>query len=274
MDGLVRVTRGVWRPAASVDDLAGRVAALLSAAPDGTVVGGLAVGQLRGLWLPEEFTGPIELLLRGDIEVPHAHAHSKRREFLDRRRKLLPDEIEIVDGLPMTSLARTWVDLGERLSMPDLVAAGDSALRAGASLDQLAMMAARARRRGGIVRVRAALPLLNARSRSRPESHLRYALVSSGLPEPAVNEPIHDQYGQWLGEPDLSYDDVQLAIEYNGADHAKVRRMRRDITREVDIGFRGRWRTVTFGPVEVFGRPDQIASYVRELRRERARLAS
>jgi hypothetical protein len=158
--------------------------------------------------------------------------------------------------------------------MADLVAAGDSVLRGGTSADELAVVASRAVHRRGIVRVRAALPLLDARSRSRPESHLRYALVSSGLPAPQVNEPIYDENGQWLGEPDLSYDDVRLAIEYNGADHGEVRRMRRDITREVDIGFRGRWRTITFGPVEVFRRPDQTAAYVRDVRRERRRLLS
>ena len=44
--------------------------------------------------------------------------------------------------------------------------------------------------------------------------------------------------------------------------------MRKDITREVDISIAG-WRTETFGPAEVFRRPDQIVSLIRQLRRER-----
>ena len=107
------------------------------------------------------------------------------------------------------------------------------------------------------------------RSRSRPESHLRYALVSAGLPKPAVNEPNYNDDGEWLAEPDLSYDDVRLALEYNGSDHAEVSRMRRDITRGVGIST-GRWRTETFGAAEAFGHPDQVVSLVRQLRRERA----
>jgi hypothetical protein len=274
MSELVRVTRGVWRSGDAVDTLAGRAAALLAATPDGSVTGGLAAAHLHALWLPDECEPDVELLLRRYASVPKAHAGTRRREIRGRRRILAPDEVTYLDGLPITTPARTWVDLGEHLGMADLVAAGDSVLRGGTSADELAVVASRAVHRRGIVRVRAALPLLDARSRSRPESHLRYALVSSGLPAPQVNEPIYDENGQWLGEPDLSYDDVRLAIEYNGADHGEVRRMRRDITREVDIGFRGHWRTITFGPVEVFRRPDQTAAYVRDVRRERRRLLS
>ena len=83
--------------------------------------------------------------------------------------------------------------------------------------------------------------------------------------------PVFDDLGQWLAEPDLSYDDVKLAIEYNGADHAEVRRQRRDITRALDLLRRGDWFTLTFGPAEVFGRPDEVAAMVRMVRAERAR---
>lgn len=63
-------------------------------------------------------------------------------------------------------------------------------------------------------------------------------------------------------EPDLSYRDARLALEYNGADHADPGRMRRDITRELDLLQRGGWATLVFGPAEVFRRPDQIAATV------------
>jgi hypothetical protein len=270
MSELIRVSRGLWRPGQQVDDLAGRSAALLTVCPDGAAVAGVAAGQLNCIWLPEiDENDPIETILRRDVEIPRDHAHTKRRELNGRRRRLRADEIAIVAGVPVTTPARTWIDLAERLSMPDLVAAGDSVLRMDTSRDELAEMIRRAWHRRGVVRARAALPLLNARSRSRPESHLRYALVSSGLPEPGVNQPIHSALGEWLAEPDLSYEEARLALEYNGADHAKVARMRRDITREIDVHRRGRWRVEVFGPKEVFARPDQTAAFVRELYRER-----
>jgi hypothetical protein len=267
MTELVRVMRGVWRPSETVDDLAAMAAAVVGASPDGTVVAGVTAAQLHGLWLPDLGTRPIELILRNDAPVPEAHSGSRRRELRGRRRRLHPDELVLLGGLPITSIERTWMDLAEYLGLADLIAAGDSALRSGVSALDLRRVIGRAVHRRGVVRARAAVPLLNARSRSRPESHLRYTVVSGGLPEPAVNEPIFNAEGEWLAEPDLSYDDVKLALEYNGALHGTAQRMRRDITRAVDIASRGGWRTVTFGPAEVFGRPDQVVSLVRELRR-------
>ena len=272
MTDLVRVSRGLWRPPDAVDDLIGRTAALLSVAPDGTVIAGLTAAALHGLWLPPDLPDRIELVLRRDAEIPKQHSHSKRREIRGRRRVLLPDEVTVLHGLPVLTAARTWVDLGEVLQLPDLVASGDSVLRAGVPIEELAIVASRATHRRGVRRVRAALPLLDARSRSRPESHMRVAVVTAGLPKPDVNKAVYDDHGQWLFEPDLGYEDVKLALEYNGADHAETDRMRRDMTRAVDAGRRGGWLTVSFGPTEVFRHPDQLAAYVKELRRERAAL--
>jgi hypothetical protein len=277
MSELIRVSHGVWRPPELLADLSGRAAAALAACPDGTVVAGITAGRLHGLWLPDrpDLPGapdlPVEVIVHRELPVPSSRPGSRRSEVRARRRVLRTDEIEYVDGIPVTTAARTWVDLADRLRMPDLVAAGDCALRGDTTMDDLVEVVARATHRRGVVRARAALPLLDRRSRSRPESHLRYALLAAGLPAPDVNEPIFAASGEWLAEPDLSYDDVRLALEYNGADHAEAKRMRRDITREFDIEERGGWRTLTVGPAEVFGKPDLVATLVRRLRRERLR---
>ena len=263
----MRVTRGVWRPGSAVDDLSGRVAAVLSVLPS-SVAAGRTAAELHGLFLPPAPDRRIELILRADEDPPEQLAHSRRREIRGRRRRLAEDEVGHVGGIPVTTIERTWVDLAEVLALPDLVAAGDCALRAGADPHHIEELLRRARHRRGVVRAREAVALLDARSRSRPESHLRVALVTGGLPRPAVNAPVYDVNGQWLAEPDLSYDDVRLAIEYNGAEHASPARMRRDITRELDLQVRGGWRTVTFGPAQVFRRPDEAVAIVRTLRRQ------
>lgn len=198
MTDLVRLTRGVWRPAAHIGDLAARVSAMLTALPERTVLAGFTAALLHRLWLPPlDPVPPVEVILRADTELPASHAGSRRPEIRGRRRLLAPDEVVWIGGVPVTSLERTWLDLAESLRMPDLVAAGDCALRAGAVPEQMAVVLARARRRRGVRRARAALPLLDRRSRSRPESHLRYALVSGGLPRPAVNEPVFSRDGEW-----------------------------------------------------------------------------
>jgi hypothetical protein len=192
-----------------------------------------------------------------------------RPEFRAHRRVLTDGDRALVNGVPVMSLERTWIDLAPLLSIPDLVAAGDSALRAGATIDALADVIRRSRHLRGVRRAREALPLLDARSRSRPESHLRVAATAPDLPRFEVNEPIHRDESGWLAEPDLSLEEAKLALEYQGKDHAEVVRMRRDITREVDMR-RDRWLTLEYGPAEVFGRPWQIAPELRAVIGERA----
>ena len=269
MTELVRVARGIWRPAEQVSTLAGRIAALLEACPEGTVVAGVTAARLHGLWLPARRDELIEVIVHPQQPDLTARTYNRRPGLRARRQTLPPDEVTVVDGIPVTTEARTWFDLAALLAPPDLIAAGDSALRGDATIQEMELILTRSRHRRGVVRARGSLPLLDKRSRSRPESHLRFALISNRLPAPEVNEPIFDEHGQWLAEPDLSYEDVRLALEYNGAEHADVLRMHRDISREIDVEWRGGWRLVVVGPAQVFGRPDQIASYVRHLRRER-----
>jgi len=269
VDELVRVARGVWRAPSAVEDFPALCGALLQALPPGTVIGGLSAARLHGLWLPDRRQQRVEVIIRGDPALPRQIAGSRRAEVRARRRTLHPSDIVSLDGVPSTSVACTWCDLAGPLSMADLVAAGDSALRSGCDLDAIRVVLRRAFRHRGVVKARAALPLLDARSRSRPESHLRYSLVSSGLPLPEVNSPIFSGDGEWLAEPDLHYKAARLALEYNGAEHADPGRMRHDITRDLDYQWAD-WRVITFGPRQVFGRPDQVAILVRAVLVERA----
>jgi hypothetical protein len=270
MSELVRLGRELVQPADALATLGDRCAAYLPVLPRGTVIGGLTSGREHGLWLPAPGPGELpEFVLTRPGARPRQLAHSERGGIVVRRRSLAAHEMTVVNGLPAQSVERTWVDLAERLSLPDLVAAGDSALRGGSTHERLAAAVQTGRRRRGIVRARQALQLLDARSRSRPESHLRCALVCGGLPWPEVNVAITNRNGEWLAEPDLHYRFAKLVLEYNGADHAELGRMRRDITREIDIEEDG-WKVVVFGPAEVFGHPWRIVPHVRALLDARA----
>ena len=187
---------------------------------------------------------------------------TRRPEVRAHRWQLAPTDIATVHGVPVTSPARTWRDLARTLDLPALVAAGDSVLRAGTAADELADVVARTVRSPRVRAARAALALLDARSRSRPESHLRVAVCAPDLPRFQVNEPVSRWAGGWLAEPDLSLPEARLALEYQGVDHADPRRMRRDLTRLVDL-HRDGWLVLSYGPAEVFGRPWEIAGDVR-----------
>ena len=267
MSEVIRVSHGLWRPSDSVADLVGRCAALLNVLPSRTVVAGLAAARLHGLWLPRGDERVIDVITPGNPRRPRDIGHSRRAELRARRRALRDDEVDLVMGVPVTTAARTWCDLAELLSPADLVAAGDCALRGLATIAQLETSVANSTYRRGVRRARTALPLLDERSMSRPESHLRYALVAAGLPYPEVNTPVYVD-GEWVGVPDLHYAGARLALEYQGEDHAELKRMRGDITRELDFDWRG-WKVLAFGPREVFGRPDQAVSLVRRYLQQR-----
>lgn len=179
---------------------------------------------------------------------------TRRPEFVAHRLQLAPRDIDQVDGVLVTSVARTWRDLATVLNLPDLVAAGDSALRGGTTLAELADVAERTKRGRFARRAKEALTLLDARSRSRPESHMRVAVVRAGVRGLKVNESIHWAEGGWLAEPDLALDEAKIFWEYQGADHAKLTRMRKDLTRGVNLREES-WLGLYYGPAEVLGRP-------------------
>lgn len=263
----VRVARGAWVAGALVHDLAARCSAVLDGCPPDTVSIGATAARLHGMWLPD-LAAKLCFASRTPDRVPSLMNRSKRPQLTFRRMRIPDDELTVVDGVPVTTIARTWRDLARELGLPALVAAGDSALRLGATLSELDEVVRRGTKVRGIVRARAALPLLDARSRSRPESHLRVAV--SSLPVTfEVNEPVYRRLGGWLAEPDLSRTDAKIALEYQGSDHADPEQMRKDMTRFADLRSEG-WLVLPYGPAEVFRRPWQIENEVRAAFRERA----
>jgi hypothetical protein len=266
--GLTRLARGCWIRAEHRDDLAARCAAALETSAEFTIVVGTTAARLHGFWLPDV---PDVLHLATAVPgVPNsAMTRTRRSEFRAHRLTVPAEDLMMLHGLVVTTPARTWRALAGILDLPSLVAAGDSTMRAGTALDDLADVVRRTARGRHIRAARAALPLLDARSRSRPESHLRVAVTAPDLPRFEVNTAVGRSSGGWLAEPDLSLEPAKIALEYQGADHATIKRMRRDLTRNADMRREG-WLCHLYGPAEVFGRPWEIRAEVRAAIRQRA----
>lgn len=241
---------------------------MLESSATDTVISGTTAGRLHGLWLPE-LQDIIHVATASPGRRGREMTRTKRTEFIAHRYQLRTADVTVRAGLPMTSPARTWRDLAGVLDLPGHVAAGDSVLRGGTTLDELHEIVRRTSRGRYSRRAKYALTLLDARSRSRPESHLRVAISAPGMPRFQVNAAVYRDDEGWLAEPDLSLPEAKLALEYQGADHAELRRMRRDITRGADMRRQG-WLTLLYGPSEVFGRPWEIRPEVRALIADRA----
>ncbi len=120
----------------------------------------------------------------------------------------------------------TWADLATTLSLDDLIVLGDAVAhwKSGVSLlDLQAITAARARQRG-VQRLRAALPLIRTRSDSPKETSTRLLFLRAGLPEPALNVPVTDEAGEWLGTGDFVWKRQRVVAEFDGDYHRVVRR--------------------------------------------------
>jgi hypothetical protein len=147
-------------------------------------------------------------------------------------RRLTPADVVAHGGLRVTSGAQTFLDLSAALPAQELVAVGDALVSAG-HLDavRLTERLARADRVRGVVRARACAPLLSGLAGSRPESLLRYWLVTSDLPAPEPQVPVCDRSGREVAHGDLGYRRWKVLLEYEGRQHADPEQFGRDVDR-------------------------------------------
>jgi hypothetical protein len=173
---------------------------------------------------------------------PEGAAHLNRPHVIVHRMKLYDDEITLLDGIPITTPERTWLDLAEMLTVDELVVAGDSCVRVPrpelegrnvplCSLEDLQRMIDRHKGKRGLRKAKEAITLIRVGSDSPQESLLRLAMVRAGLPEPELNVPIIDDAGTRHHEPDLSYREYRIGVEYEGEQHGDEGQIVRDIAR-------------------------------------------
>jgi hypothetical protein len=171
-------------------------------------------------------------------------------------------------GLRVTSPPSTWAMLAAVLRHPyDVVAAGDAIVRTWRVEEPLATIAqldsaARAGRRVGVTKLRAALPRVRTRSASRPEVWMRLTLVDAGMPEPALNHDIFVA-GERVACVDGAYPTLKIALEYEGEHHLKdSRQWAHDIRRYEALEAAG-WIVIRITKTELFGAPGEFVARVR-----------
>ena len=127
-------------------------------------------------------------------------------------------EAEIIEGEPpVTSPARTWVDITRTSSLADSLAVGDAGVRLGlftvATLQELADEASGR----GCRRLRAASRIVNGMRESPLESWSAATFHRWSLPMPHEQVVIHDHRGEPIGRVDFLWDDVRVIGEADGA---------------------------------------------------------
>lgn len=156
----------------------------------------------------------------------------QRAELVVHARGLTKADVVRHRGLALTSGPQTFLDLAAELPSHELVAVGDALMRRGhLPAGSLVQRLDRADRVRGVIRARACAPLLSPLSMSRPESLVRYWLVTSDLPDPQPQVPVHDRWGRIVAHGDLGYKAWKVLLEYEGRQHAEAQQFGKDIDR-------------------------------------------
>jgi hypothetical protein len=129
---------------------------------------------------------------------------------------LADDHITTIDGVPVTSLARTVLDLCRTVPIEQAVAAGDRALAYGLVRAVLDDHLAQMRRWPGTRQAGRALGLLDPRSESPGESVSRVRLILDGLPAPEPQQDIFDHHGRFVARVDFCWKEQRTIGEFDG----------------------------------------------------------
>lgn len=174
------------------------------------VVSHLSAAVLYGLPVPP---GRLELV---QVTRPWAGSGQRRGHVHLYAAPLAADEISEVDGLPVTSLARTVVDLGRTLPFPDAVAAADAALRTGLDRAEVERALGRASGRPGIATSRRVVAFADPRSESAGESRSRVVLHAIGLPPSSLQYEVTDPSGRVIARCDFGWEEHRTVGEFDG----------------------------------------------------------
>lgn len=140
----------------------------------------------------------------------------RRPGIMTRSCRVGRDEMELVDGFAVTSLARTAVDMAMECGFATGLMVADAVLGRGVERRAMSDVVDRARRRHGIGHARAVLAAADARAESPGESLLRAMLIAGGIDVPELQYEIRDESGRFIARVDMAWPGLGVVGEYDG----------------------------------------------------------
>ncbi|WP_460936142.1 hypothetical protein [Phycicoccus ginsengisoli] len=173
------------------------------------------------------------------VEPLHVMRPSRRNPV--RRPQVSPHpglelrQVSTVSGLRVVSAVDTWVDLGDRLGVEDLVVVGDWVARRAGTSELLARALARRGPVRVVRRLREALRWVRVGADSPMETRARLVFVRHALPEPELNVEVMAADGSgFLCRSDFLWRRARVIGEYQGEHHfTSFRRGDDDISRRL-----------------------------------------
>jgi very-short-patch-repair endonuclease len=176
------------------------------------VIAGRAAAALHGaLWVDADT--PIEMIWRSGRPPSGIVVRNERIEA---------DEIAVVHEVPVTSPARTALDLARHLPRDAAVRHLDALARAtGVTACDALSLAERYPRARGLRRSEVALDLMDSGAQSPKETWLRLVLIDAGLPAPRTQIRVADGLNEAF--IDMGYDEPMVGLDYDGQHHSSDR---------------------------------------------------
>jgi hypothetical protein len=250
---LHRVHEGVYAVGHRNLTVQGRwMAAVLACGPDAL----LSHRSAGGLWVIRQVTRPLI-----DVTAPRTR-RGRRGIDLHRARNLDAADRTTRNGIPVTTVARTLIDLAEVIPFAQLERAFERADRA-EMLDVRELEAAcdRARGRHGMKPITRLLGAWRPRPEMKSELEHRFAELcdTRGLPMPLFNEIVEGL------EVACVWPDAKLIVELDGYEHHRGRAsFERDRERDSILALAG-YRVVRFTWRRLEAEPEHVATTVRDL---------
>jgi hypothetical protein len=177
---------------------------------DGAVISHSSAAVLHGLPVWPQAVSQVHLTRDrpgGGKIRSHVRVHGAR---------LTDSEVTAIDGIAVTSLSRTVLDLCRTLPLEQAVAAGDCALVQGLVVEVLEEALGRLGRSPGTRSARRAVQLMDGRSESAGESVSRVRIISGGLPAPEPQLVVRAPNGTFVARVDFGWKDQQTVGEFDG----------------------------------------------------------
>jgi hypothetical protein len=203
--------------------------------------------------------GPTDVTLtswvgrRGQRHGVHRYVNAMPRSHMTRKY-----------GLPVTTAARTVVDLAGTLPFAEGVVAADSALRQGLTTSaELWQVAAECGHRRGSKQADRVAKFADGMAESPLESLARVVFHDTGLPAPQLQVPITTADDRFIGRVDFYWRKYKTIAEVDGGlKYENPERARAQLWRDKALRAAG-YQVVHFNWREITTEPDEVAAAIR-----------
>lgn len=231
---LVLPSRGIRVPAAADFNLLEQCRAHVAVTPR-SFVSHVTAAKLHGLFLPPRLEAQQSL----DLSRRRGEPQPRRRNVTGHNVLLGQSELMVMADVPVTTPARTLLDLAPLLGIDDLVVLADQIVCAHDGLcvpfkapiveiQQLRAYLAQHEGWRGMNRLRAAMELARVGADFPPETRLRLMIGRSPLPCFEPNIKLLDASGNPLVQPDLACKEYRTCAEYDGGLHFTPQQQAKD----------------------------------------------